>query len=132
MLRRWAGVLVAAHAPLLVFGPLSVAGPVLGALLALVGGGWIAVSVLRSPPPARVQADADAPACSPDGNRIAFVRERHHGKKPCRSLFSCYEIYAMNANGQASERLTNDRVADFNPDWQPLSPPRRPVLQGER
>jgi uncharacterized membrane protein len=59
VLPRWAGVLVAAHAPLLVFGPLSVAGPVLGALLALVGGGWIAVSVLRSPPPARVQADAE-------------------------------------------------------------------------
>jgi hypothetical protein len=57
-LPKWAGVLVAVHAPLLVFGPLSVVGPVVGALLALVGGGWIALSVLRSPPGAEVHAEA--------------------------------------------------------------------------
>ena len=67
------------------------------------------------------EADLE-PAWSPNGNRIAFVRDRH-GKKPCRMLFSCDEIYTMNANGQSLERLTNNRVADFNPDWQPLSPP---------
>jgi hypothetical protein len=55
-LPKWAGVLVAVHAPLLVFGPLSVVGPVVGALLALVGGGWIALSVLRSPPRSGVHA----------------------------------------------------------------------------
>jgi Tol biopolymer transport system component len=66
--------------------------------------------------------DDDEPAWSPDGKRIAFVRDRH-GKKPCRLLFSCNEIYTMNANGTGLERLTNNRVADFNPDWQPLSPP---------
>src|SRR5215216_982713 len=71
------------------------------------------------------------PAWSPDGNRIAFVRDRH-GKKPCRSLFSCDEIYTMNSNGQALERLTNNHAADFNPDWQPLSPPRRLALEGGR
>ena len=49
VLPRWAGVLVAAHAPL-ISGPFSVVGSVLGALLALVGGGWIALSVLRGPP----------------------------------------------------------------------------------
>jgi Tol biopolymer transport system component len=76
------------------------------------------------------QDDHD-PAWSPDGNRIAFVRDRH-GKKPCRLLFSCYEIYTMKANGQASERLTNNHAADFNPDWQPLSPLRQLALQGER
>ena len=65
----------------------------------------------------------EAEATFPGKNgRIAFVRDRH-GKKPCRLLFSCNEIYAMNANGQALEHLTNNRVADFNPDWQPLSPP---------
>jgi hypothetical protein len=58
VLPRWVGVLVAAHAPLLIFGPVSVAGPVVGALLALVGGGWVALSVLRSSP-AQVQAEAE-------------------------------------------------------------------------
>ena len=56
VLPKWAGVLVAVHAPLLVFGPLSVLGPVVGALLALVGGGWIALSVLQSSPHAQVHA----------------------------------------------------------------------------
>jgi hypothetical protein len=58
VLPKWAGVLVAAHAPLLIFGPVSVASPVVGALLALVGGGWVALSVLRSSP-AQVQAEAE-------------------------------------------------------------------------
>ena len=52
VLPRWAGVLIAFHAPLLIFGPVSVAGPV-------VGGGWIALSVLHSSPPAQVQAGAE-------------------------------------------------------------------------
>jgi hypothetical protein len=59
VLPKWAGVLVAVHAPLLIFGPVSVLGPVLGALVALVGGGWIALSVLRSSPPAQAQAEAE-------------------------------------------------------------------------
>jgi hypothetical protein len=58
VLPKWAGVLVAAHAPLLIFGPVSVAGPVVGAVLALVGGGWVALSVLRSSP-AQVQAESE-------------------------------------------------------------------------
>jgi hypothetical protein len=45
-LPRWAGVLVAFHAPL-VSEPVPVAGSVAGALVALVGGGWIALSALR-------------------------------------------------------------------------------------
>ncbi len=43
---RWAGVLVAVHAPL-ISGPFSVAGTILATVLAVVGGGSIALSVLR-------------------------------------------------------------------------------------
>lgn len=57
VLPRWAGVLMAIHAPL-VAGPFSVVGSVLGALLAVVGGGWIALSILRGPP-ARMVAEAE-------------------------------------------------------------------------
>jgi hypothetical protein len=46
VLPGWAGVLMAAHAPL-ISGPFSVVGSVAGALLALVGGGWIALGALR-------------------------------------------------------------------------------------
>ncbi len=56
-LPRWAGVLVAVHAPL-ISGPFSIAGSVVGALLAFVGGGWVAMSVLRGPP-ARMEAGAE-------------------------------------------------------------------------
>ncbi len=58
VLPKWAGVLVAAHAPLLIFGPVSVVGPLVGALLALVGGGWVALSVLRSSP-TQMEAEAE-------------------------------------------------------------------------
>lgn len=57
VLPKWAGVLTAAHAPL-VAGPFSVAGSVLGALLAVVGGGWIALSIWRGPT-ARMGAEAE-------------------------------------------------------------------------
>jgi Tol biopolymer transport system component len=70
------------------------------------------------------------PAWSPEGNKIAFVSNRD-GKKPCR-MFSCYEIYTMNANGTRVERLTNNTAGDYNPDWQPLSPPTTGPSQGER
>jgi hypothetical protein len=44
----WAGVLVAVHAPL-VSGPFTMVGSFVGAVLALVGGGWIALSAWQSP-----------------------------------------------------------------------------------
>jgi Domain of unknown function (DUF4386) len=59
VLPKWAGVLVALHAPLLIYGPVSVLGPVVGALLALVGGGWIALSIMRSSPPAQMRTEAE-------------------------------------------------------------------------
>ncbi len=52
----WAGVLLAVHAPL-VAGPFSLVGSVVGSLLAVVGGGWIALSVLRQPA-TRMEAEA--------------------------------------------------------------------------
>ena len=52
----WAGVLLAVHAPL-VAGPFSLVGSVVGSLLAVAGGGRIALSVLRQPA-ARVEAEA--------------------------------------------------------------------------
>ena len=50
VLPGWAGVLIAVHAPL-ISGPFhfSVVGSVVGPLLVIAGGGWIALSVLRSP-----------------------------------------------------------------------------------
>jgi hypothetical protein len=41
-------VFVAVHAPL-VSGPFTVVGSAVGALLALAGGGWMALSALRGP-----------------------------------------------------------------------------------
>ena len=49
VLPRLAGVLVAVHAPLIT-GPAPVAGAAAGALLALLGGGWIALSAIRGGP----------------------------------------------------------------------------------
>jgi hypothetical protein len=49
VLPGWAGVLMAAHAPL-ISGPFPGVGSVAGALLALVGGGWIVLSALRGTP----------------------------------------------------------------------------------
>jgi hypothetical protein len=61
VLPGWAGVLIAVHAPLIT-GPVPLVGSVAGALLALVGGGWIALSAVR-------------------GIR---GREEHRGDAPCQ------------------------------------------------
>ena len=82
VLPRWAGVLVAAHAPL-ISGPFSVVGSVLGALLAVVGGGWIALGIFRSPP-ARMGAEAEPRV------RQARFREVHPGSTEIpRIRFPC-------------------------------------------
>ena len=57
VLPKWAGVLVAVHAPLLFLGPFSGVLLVVGALLMLVGGGWIALGVLRGPPQMEAEAE---------------------------------------------------------------------------
>jgi hypothetical protein len=59
-LPRWSGMLLAVHAPLL-SAPLPDLFSILGALLLLAGGGWVAFAVLRRPPTrVRVQAEAEA------------------------------------------------------------------------
>jgi hypothetical protein len=59
-LPKWAGVLLAIHAPLL-SAPLPDLFSVLGALLLLVGGGWVTLTVLRRPPTARAGGQPHEP-----------------------------------------------------------------------
>ena len=59
-LPKWAGVLLAIHAPLL-SGPLPDLFSVLGALLLVVGGGWVTVAVLRRPPARGAGAEPHEP-----------------------------------------------------------------------
>jgi hypothetical protein len=50
-----------------------------------------------------------APALSPDGQRVAFESTRDGNP----------EIYAMNVDGSALLRLTNDPAVDASPTWSP-------------
>ena len=51
----------------------------------------------------------DSPAWSPDGSRIAFVR----------NAYGMGEIYVMNADGTKKRRLTRNRAFDAGPVWSP-------------
>ena len=62
-LPKWAGVILALHAPLLT-APLPNLFSMLGALMLLVGGGWITFAVLRRPP-ARGAAGEPEPRARP-------------------------------------------------------------------
>jgi hypothetical protein len=57
-LPKWAGVLLALHAPLFT-APLPNLFSVLGALLLLVGGGWITFAILRRPPAQGTSAEPE-------------------------------------------------------------------------
>ena len=57
-------------------------------------------------------ADWD-PVWSPDGDRIAFVRNLANEDDT--------EIYVMNSDGGGEQRLTNNLVHDFDPVWAPDS-----------
>src|SRR5215210_2940347 len=60
-LPKWAGVLLALHAPLLT-APIPDLFSVLGALLLLVGGGWITFAILRRPPSRGARAEPESRA----------------------------------------------------------------------
>jgi TolB protein len=62
--------------------------------------------------------DDVAPAWSPDGRMIAFVRSRTHPPPGVESP-SVEEIYVMNADGSGRRGLTNDDRLDLSPDWLP-------------
>lgn len=71
-LPKWAGVILALHAPLLT-APLPNLFSVLGALLLLVGGGWITFAILRRPPARGAGAEPESRA------RKATTRLRRTG-----------------------------------------------------
>ena len=50
-----------------------------------------------------------SPAFSPDGTRLAFVRETGGNA----------DIYVANADGSAARRLTHAAGSDYNPAWSP-------------
>jgi TolB protein len=58
----------------------------------------------------RIARNASAPAWSPDGKEIVFVR----------SLGANRELYLMRADGTQQRRLTVNPGLDLVPDWQPL------------
>jgi Tol biopolymer transport system component len=61
------------------------------------------------------RADFD-PDWSPSGGKITFVSyEFEIGKGP-------QAIFVMNKDGSGQKRLTNNRLEDYSPDWQPIVP----------
>jgi Tol biopolymer transport system component len=52
-----------------------------------------------------------APAWSPDGRHLAFARITRDGGRP--------DLYVVNANGSARERLTRTTVPERDPAWSP-------------
>jgi hypothetical protein len=75
-LPKWAGALLALHAPLLT-APLPNLISVLGALLLVVGGGWITFAVLRRPPVRG--ADAEPEPREPEPRARTATRLRRTG-----------------------------------------------------
>lgn len=58
------------------------------------------------------------PSWSPDGRQIAFAREPAT-KNSIRTLMAGSEIYVMNADGTNVRRLTNNKIGEASPAWQP-------------
>ena len=66
------------------------------------------------------RASSFDPAWSPDGRRIAFVREPV-GKGLTSTLRAGSEIYVMNADGTNLRQLTHDKIGEASPAWQPTT-----------
>jgi Tol biopolymer transport system component len=64
---------------------------------------------------------AEQPAWSPDGERIAFLWE---APGLCDGNDCGNEIFTVATDGTDFRRVTNDRVRDSDPDWQPI--PNKP------
>ena len=62
----------------------------------------------------RLRKDGFDPAWSPNGKKIAFVREIVKNNNRVRG-----RIYTMNANGGGLKRLTNPKARDQDPAWSP-------------
>ena len=81
-----------------------------GARIAFVDAGSIRVIDRDGFNPAALSSMGDtSPNWSPDGTRIAFASNRDGD----------YEIYAMNADGTAVTKLTDDAVDQRDPAWSP-------------
>jgi hypothetical protein len=72
-LPKWAGVILALHAPLLA-APLPNLFSVLGALLLLVGGGWITFAVLRRPPARGAAGEPESGEPEPRASTVTRLR----------------------------------------------------------
>jgi hypothetical protein len=72
-LPKWAGALLALHAPLF-SAPIPELFSVLGALLLVIGGGWITLAVLRRPPSREVGAEPEAREPKPRARTVTRLR----------------------------------------------------------
>jgi hypothetical protein len=69
----------------------------------------------------RLLADAQQPAWSPDGRRLAFssTRDRHGERCGSDECWSAGELYTADASGHGPVRLTNTEGDEVAPEWSP-------------
>jgi TolB protein len=69
--------------------------------------------------PSRGEDDDLAPAWSPDGRRIAFVRTDEPAPTSTGASSRGEEIYVMSSDGTDRRRVTRNDALDIAPDWLP-------------